>query len=70
VTFAEQASDVFAENANFEKRETAAEINQRSLWRVPDGGGKVQYELLKTGNHNSTVRREFRTGDFVSKKIW
>jgi hypothetical protein len=65
----EQASDVFAENANFEKRETSPKSNERSLWRMPDGRGKIQYELLRPNTHDSTVPGEFGTGDFVSKKI-
>ena len=63
-----QASHIFAENANFEKRETAPKSDERGVWRVPDGGGKVQYALLMAGRGNSTVPGEFGTEDFVRKK--
>jgi hypothetical protein len=45
VAFAEKASDVFAQNAYFEKSEPAPKIDERSLWRMPDAGGKIQDAL-------------------------
>jgi hypothetical protein len=39
------------------------------VWRMPDGCGKVQYELLWASSDNSTVMGGFGTGDFVGKKI-
>ena len=68
VAFAEKARDVIKENADFEKRELAAKIDERSLLRMPDGGGKVQNELLWASSDNSTVMRVLGTGDFISEK--
>jgi len=47
VAFTKKARDVFAEDTYFEKREMAANIDERGLWRVPDGGRKVQTDLPK-----------------------
>ena len=69
MSFAEETSDVFAEYANFEKRETPAKIDKRSLWRMPDCCGKIQSMLPTAGKSNSTVRGKFRTGYFARKKI-
>jgi hypothetical protein len=67
VAFTKKARDVFAEDAYFEKREMATNIDERSLWRVPDGGGKVQTDLLRTGECNSTVPGGYGTGDFADE---
>jgi hypothetical protein len=68
VAFAKKARDVIAEDAYFEKREMTLNIDERSLWRVPDGGGKVQTDLLGTGKCNSTVPRGCGTGNFADEK--
>jgi hypothetical protein len=46
----------------------ATNIDERSLWRVSDGGGKVQTDLLRTGECNSTVPGGCGTGDFADEK--
>jgi hypothetical protein len=62
VAFAKKARDVFAEDAYFEKREMSADIDERSLWCVPNGGRKAQTDLLRTGECNSTVPEGCGTG--------
>jgi hypothetical protein len=46
--FAEKARDVFAEDADFEKCEAAAKIDERGWSRMPDCGGKVQVFFSRT----------------------
>jgi hypothetical protein len=43
-------------------------IDERSLSRMPDSGGKVQYALLKARRGNSTVPGESRTGHYPKQE--